>query len=418
LPAVNNPGVKSSWLTLPNLLALLMVSAYILRCSVLPVIIPPTDRLLVFASYAGLLLCWFYSVLSFESINLPGLLFVLACLPGAWFSSERHDSLAKYAGWALMMLALAPVLTGKNARQIRRGAWQVMRVLVLAVGIGCFGWWVLRLPMLGRGQSFTGLMSNANMTGPMVSLGVVVAVSAAIASRGRRFYLWSVTGALCVVPAIVAGSRISLAGLLAALLVVFVVQWQQSQRYLMLAIPLGLLLVVGGYRAVLKSEAYNDMTQNLQGKGLQNSREELWPARVAEFKAHPLWGMGVGMGEGAGFEVDEEGHANIEPGSSYLAILSMTGYCGAIGFSILLLWFAGLWLAQTRLLPISQAGELAGVGAFMAVHGIAEGWILGVGSPLCLIFWLWTGYSADVLQPQVADRIKSKFQRKKLKTET
>jgi hypothetical protein len=36
------------------------------------------------------------------------------------------------------------------------------------------------------------------------------------------------------------------------------------------------------------------------------------------------------------------------------------------------------------------------MGALLAVHGVAEGWILAVGSPLGFIFWLWLGRLADV----------------------
>jgi hypothetical protein len=38
---------------------------------------------------------------------------------------------------------------------------------------------------------------------------------------------------------------------------------------------------------------------------------------------------------------------------------------------------------------------LSVVGIFLAVNGIAEGWILGFGSPLCFLFWLWLGNVGD-----------------------
>jgi O-antigen ligase len=136
----------------------------------------------------------------------------------------------------------------------------------------------------------------------------------------------------------------------------------------------------------------------LAAKGTVNTRQELWKARVKEFKEHPVVGIGIGMAEEEGAVWDEEGKINVEPGSSYLALLSMTGVLGGLGFAILLGWAAFLWQRSFRVLPPGQASLFAGIGAFLGVHAIGEGWLLAVGSPLCFIFWLWLGRLVDLLQ--------------------
>jgi O-antigen ligase len=129
--------------------------------------------------------------------------------------------------------------------------------------------------------------------------------------------------------------------------------------------------------------------------------------------------MGEG-GEEQGVVTDDFGNVNVEPGSSYLAVLAMTGLSGATGMGVFLLWIAAKWFGRWRFLPAGQAAQLLGAGAFMGVNGIAEGWVLAVGSPLCLIFWLWLGQlvdSVDSVQKTEVSGRKSAGSRRNKKSE-
>jgi len=78
----------------------------------------------------------------------------------------------------------------------------------------------------------------------------------------------------------------------------------------------------------------------------------------------------------------------IEPGSSYLAILSMTGLLGAISFLLLMLPM----LSPSNLRKASQVSvyPIACL-MFFAIHFVGEGYIFAAGSVQNVIFWLVCG---------------------------
>ena len=137
----------------------------------------------------------------------------------------------------------------------------------------------------------------------------------------------------------------------------------------------------------------------LARKGIENTRADLWQSRIEEFKSSPVFGIGVAMGTGSGSAIEANGSIRVEPGSSYLAVLAMTGALGTVAFfSAMGLLLYGFITVQSKT-PLDK-DILSAAGIFLAVHGVAEGWILGFGSPLCFLFWLWLGNFGDAaLQP-------------------
>ena len=67
--------------------------------------------------------------------------------------------------------------------------------------------------------------------------------------------------------------------------------------------------------------------------GTFSSRESLWMARIAEIKSHPLTGVGFCCVDPRLTPVNTQTGV-IEPGSSWLAIFSMTGILGFLSFII------------------------------------------------------------------------------------
>jgi O-antigen ligase len=137
------------------------------------------------------------------------------------------------------------------------------------------------------------------------------------------------------------------------------------------------------------------MTQTLRSKGITNTRKENWNARIEEYKGSPVLGVGIGMGWGGGL-AQSEGRINIEPGSSYLAILSMTGTMGAVAFFLLAVSLGRSFLRRMKSIPQTARIEVLSLVTFLSVHALAEGWILAVGSLFCMIYWLALGRMQDL----------------------
>jgi len=100
------------------------------------------------------------------------------------------------------------------------------------------------------------------------------------------------------------------------------------------------------------------------------------------------------MGGGDSAMVEDDGKIRVEPGSCYLAVLAMTGALGTV---------AVCWAVGLILFPFVLSSQIAGldkdilsvIGIYLAVHGVAEGWILGFGGFMCFLFWLWLGKIGD-----------------------
>ena len=79
----------------------------------------------------------------------------------------------------------------------------------------------------------------------------------------------------------------------------------------------------------------------------------------------------------------------IEPGTSWLAVLSMTGIIGFILFlSIFITCFK-------QSLSNQYSIQLTGLLAFFAVHLLVEGYVFAASNHVCYMFWLILGCSFD-----------------------
>jgi hypothetical protein len=236
------------------------------------------------------------------------------------------------------------------------------------------------------------------IAGPFAGMGGSIALIRAFEGRSWK---WGLLAALSVIPVLASGSRVATLATAATYCFIFI------QRKPALGVLGGLFLAGAIVAFVSQPETSSDagsMTGALVNKGTVNTRAELWASRIGEFKSSPLVGIGVAMGTGSGSVEEAGGNIRVEPGSSYLAILAMTGFFGTFAFCTAL----GLLLFQYLRLNASMDLQiLSAMGVFLAVHGLAEGWVLAFGSPLAFLFWLWLGKVGDAVAPPVRVRARS-----------
>ena len=121
------------------------------------------------------------------------------------------------------------------------------------------------------------------------------------------------------------------------------------------------------------------------------SRRDLWSDRSQEIQKFRVFGTGFGCVDESSthsykattskfnYSIDPQ-DGIIEPGSSWMYVLSATGIPGFIIFTLLL---AFVFLGTLR-----GKGLLAGLLCFFAIHMMAEGYVLSSGSVMTYIFWL------------------------------
>ena len=136
----------------------------------------------------------------------------------------------------------------------------------------------------------------------------------------------------------------------------------------------------------------SDFTDSLERKQRTNeamggtlySREIKINARVSEFLSSPVFGVGFNVIDPSLDFVDYS-NGQIEPGSSWLEILSMTGIVGFIVFGIITIkTFIRVWKIQNTALSAS----LSGFFVFFLIHMLAEGWIYASHNLMTILFWL------------------------------
>lgn len=373
------------------------VLLYFVRGTVLPWLLHIPASLLVLANILVLVVAACLAVFSVGQWRFSWVLVLLTFAAGLSQAEQFNNSALRFAGLAALIMGVGPLVVNPATVALRAAAWHfVVQGLPWVSGIFVV-WYALRLPNFGAGF-FSGFMNQCMLAGPLAGMGGAIALARAFDSRSWK---WGLLASLSIIPALASGSRV--ATLATAVTYCFII----IRRKPALGVLGGLFLAGAIVAFITQPETSADsssMTGALVSKGTVNTRAELWASRINEFKSSPLFGIGVAMGTGGGTSEEAGGNIRVEPGSSYLAILAMTGSFGTLAFCVAL----GLLLANFVRLKATGVDLqiISAMGVFLAVHGVAEGWVLAFGSPLAFLFWLWLGNLGDVADQPVRARIK------------
>lgn len=245
--------------------------------------------------------------------------------------------------------------------------------------------------MVGRG-GFAGLFNHSMMLGPMAAIAILVALHEAhLAFNKRKYWFFMILAAMAFITCVAAGSRSALlAGLAGSIFFYYKLNQGKITRFvriIFVIISLGILsfpVWEPFTERMVEKIAYSED----QGDALV-TRAGLWEMRLNEFKSSPFVGVGfaaVDTGKSTKFSQED---GRVEPGSSWLALLSMTGLLGFIPILILIGRYIS-YLFKDDKNPIFSA-FLGGLLLLFIVHMMAEGYVLSAGSGLFFYFWLTMG---------------------------
>lgn len=347
------------------------------------------------ATIASLLLAGAYVAFGgIGRINTWGALLIVATSVSLWHCERFDFVLPRWVGWVILMWTVGPVSSSETARRFRHHMLGAVNVTFLAVTILSAMWWLAGMPNLGRG-SFTGVVWHSMLLGPIAAY-VGIRALARVFTGGSLSWL-AIYGASGAV-ALLSSSRAALLALALGSLISLTLKAKKSPL-----IAISVLFVTVAMTAapdvswrIAARFLPEEFTSGLATKSWENTRENHWQARWDEFMSSPFNGVGFTSAWEGTVGVDEESGA-VETGSSYLAVLSMTGCIGAAAFAALVMAMGGRVLARRREFGERQLIEIASIAGFWAVHLGAEGYIFAVGSLLGVVFWLWFGNLNDLL---------------------
>lgn len=382
-----------------DLLAWAVVGAFLLRVSLLRSVVPPSNSALQLASLsllaAAVLMHFVREPARFRFSALLAM-----ALPGFSLltTDDLSHSLFRYSGWLIMMLAVGPVFTGAGAAAFRRTALSAMVWMAHLVAWLSLAWIAAGLPVMGFGI-YTGVMYHVMILAPLSAVSAIAAMARSMSARSVRWLLLAAPGVILV---LLCGSRAAAFGLVSGIIMLCLLRLQRAGVLVGLAVLLLGVFVAADFEGAMRQFGGilpEKTSERLVERDLLQTRLGTWQARIDEFASSPVAGVGFARDQYALALARLQGEVSIdsvEPGSSYLGVLSMTGALGAVGIGILLADLAWLWLRRRVPSGGSEHLLLLGLVSFFAMHMVAEGYVLAVGSPLALTLWLTLGHCMDL----------------------
>lgn len=355
-----------------------------------------------FISYGAFMLgaAYMISKNSFKP-NLAALIFlmylpleILVAQPDPIFRSWPRLGL-----FALMFIVASPLVQGELAREFRYKTLRVVMdgcMIVGAISFFCYFLGINMMPTqsvedmtLNLGGSFSGICNHSMTLGPIASYGAICGLYYYYTKRKRKYLLLFIC---CLGAMLFASSRAALLGCIAGLGSLLYQYSNNTGQFLKRVMMISFVAAATypiwhGASAGLEQKQQN----NIEMGGTFFSRNSIWEDRIEEFKSEPLVGIGfVSVDTSRSTSFSSSGV--IEPGSSWLAILSMTGI---IGFIL----FLNLYLPAVRSTRKSKREDSAlfiGILAMLSVHMFAEGYVYSAGGFSCMFMWLALGCCYDM----------------------
>lgn len=250
-------------------------------------------------------------------------------------------------------------------------------------------------PRLHDGQA-NGLFAQSMLLGPIAAIASLLFLHRTLTSAGRSRFWWGICFLMALVTVLLASSRGALFSLLfgmAFYLFVFL-----NFRKALLGVLLAVFLA---YVTFSYWQGYTETLQNKFESGIErsgsifDSRQAKWEMRWEEMKDSPWFGCGFSAVGINGFFWADEGVAGVEPGSGWLFVFSSMGIPAGILFVIfMVLPFFRFFLYKTSL--NTEVVLRLAIFAFFGGHLCIEGYVISSGSPLCVLFWLYSSRVYDL----------------------
>lgn len=305
----------------------------------------------------------------------------------------------RFGLFAIIFITASPLIKSDYGKKLRFKIFRGIIICCIIISVISFFCYFLGINMMKsqwdgsdlvdyqshNSGTFGGITTQSMLLGPISGIAAITCTYFAL-NRNRKFWILAI---MCAGSLLFSASRSSLVATLAGEITLIYFSSSHFGKTAKRIMQVTLLLVItyplwNGALKGLEAKNKGDITAGIN----LDSRGEKWEIRIEEWKDSPIFGTGF-CSVSSRDSVAIGG--KIEPGSSWLAILSMTG---SIGFILFILIF--LRAAKTSLSPRRPSGAVLGAILIMlGFHMIAEGHIFSGGSFLCFLVWLSIGCATD-----------------------
>lgn len=326
-------------------------------------------------------------------VAIYGLSLLLHPAPEPWLRTQR------FLAFLIGMLCFSPLLTSDSLAKTRLRISAITYYVLSAMVFLSFLVWLASFIRFGEDGIWKSGIHNYGFCG-IFKVGMVLSPVSAIIAITSAFLLLEgkckikpfLNGLILftgIIMCVAGGSRIASVGLflsLASLLIIkrhVLAQMLHSRLAIAMALS-GTVLLIASSPYALSVIRHKNMIGESHGS-LFYSRERLWHDRIEEFASSPL--TGIGYANEFPSERNKGSLTEIEPGSSWLALMS---YGGLVGLGCFLWFSSSLARMLYRIRDDGRFPLCLAILLFLVINAFTEGWLMFAGSIIFPVFWLAT----------------------------
>lgn len=310
--------------------------------------------------------------------------------------NPMFKSWERFTLFSLMLICVSPLIINKTDINYRHQIFTISIFVCTILAIGSFFARFLGINFMTRTPIdyitnvgyFGGLMNHSMTLGIVAAVAsVYCAYSAMIEQDKKHKKLFYILTIFCLGSVLFSSSRSALVAAVGGVTITIYRLSGSSSKFIK---TLAAIVVLGSVCFPLWNNALDGIIRknegNLAAGSAYSSRNALWEARCEEFKRNPILGVGfsaidLNLVTQVGSYSSSTGQ--VESGSSWLTILSMTGCIGSI---IIIPMLISLYINVYRRRVIHNC-LICGVLTVFYIHMLAEGYLFYGGSPEGFILW-------------------------------
>ncbi len=324
----------------------------------------------------------------------------------------------RLGAFILLLLCVSPLIYSRKLFEMRVKLFVCSLYVLTLLSVASFICYPLEINFMKtrdlgvleiRSGTFSGLLNHSMTLGPVSAIATIFMLWNCLSQRKPLIkILYAIVALLSFLSCLLSASR---GAVIACVLGVICLLWMLYRsnlsnlwKYIIGAVVIVLFISLNfpNYTQMLVEKQYRNVER---GGSMFASREEKWENRIEEFKSSPLLGIGfasISLDSSDAIDYDIRRYTNdafsqsgvVEPGSSYLAVLSMTGIIG----------FIFLWTSVFKKVFAIYKDKQSfcilclSILACMLVYFFSEGVILASGNYFCFFFWLLIGVIGGIVK--------------------
>jgi len=355
-----------------------------------------------------------------QQLNKSAIAFIIACGLSIIFgnASPIFKSWERLGLFTLLLIAYFPVFQSDYIDRLRSKTFPLMLCVMVITSIGSLMAYFLGINYMTKAFHaladsvsidstgwFGGLTYQSMMLGPICALALTSLIWFLVekAQTSKQKIVVGIMSFMTLCCMMLTASRsANVAGFFGVLTILLLKYNQRIEKLFKVIITILLLSVVlSPLYMPYADKVLSKQRDNQEAGSTFASRQIRWNHRLEEFSEYPVFGYGF-----VAINTDNYGEymassGIIEPGSSWLAIMSMTGILGFTCFATMLF----STVSKLYRLKVQDEDKWAllhlGILTVFALHFVAEGYVFSGGGALCFLFWFFFGcaysYSRDNL---------------------